>query len=167
MFYSENILVCFLFCFFVFFSLKNNNNNVLTDGKVAWEFLICLHGVLLIATFPREEESLNNTAASQEFKDRNGQSTLDQLTVTGCLWVLPRAQGPVFCTADPSVDSSLVACSCERSPPIPTLVTVSHCVLRFFRAMPHKSACLPSPRWERLLAFPHTDPWFQVITHWN
>lgn len=123
--------------------------------------------ITITMSFPREEESLNNTAASQEFKDRNGQSTLDQLTVTGCLWVLPRAQGPVFCTADPSVDSSLVACSCERSPPIPTLVTVSHCVLRFFRAMPHKSACLPSPRWERLLAFPHTDPWFQVITHWN
>lgn len=70
--------------------------------------------------------------------------------VTGCLWVLPRTQGPVFCAADPSVDSSLVACSCERRSPIPTLVTMPHCVLRFFRAMPYKSSCLPSTRWERL-----------------
>lgn len=85
--------------------------------------------------------------------------------VTGCLWVLPRTQGPVSCTTDPSVDSSLVVCSCERSSPIPTLVTVPHCVLRFFRAMPHKSARLPSPRWERLPACPHADPWFQVVTH--
>lgn len=49
--------------------------------------------------------------------------------VTRCLRVLPRMQGPVFCTADlrvadPSVDSSLVVGSRERRSPVPTLVTV-------------------------------------------
>lgn len=68
------VIICFLL------SLKDNQKNVLTDGKDGWEFLVCLHGVLLIAAFPREGESLNNTAASQEFKDRNGRSTLGQLT---------------------------------------------------------------------------------------
>lgn len=119
----------------------------MTDAEEAWEFLVRLHGVSLIAALPREEERLNNTQPQgmqcPEWPEHLGSVDKRQ---DACEF-FPEGRGLCFALltdpsfAGPVVDSSLVGCSCKRRFPVPILVTVPCCVLSLELCLINQAAC--------------------------